>query len=198
MEFDQLVTTGCFQSTAASLSGKWFAESLQHAVRWGELFEKWDGIPHDKFVEIEVSSELADQFLPTGFRDNTGRARYATLAQLSGVKPKEVRPVGKGGRNVLPKSKSFRCDVRFDTDVEWPSRGWTLGIRPIKFFRHKAGRFHFAEVKFLAEMPPEGFLRSGNRFQLLDGLKVIAHGMIASQEATPPRQVRQFESRLLC
>lgn len=71
---------------------KWFAEQLEHAVKWGEQFTNWDGIPHDCYVMIDVPDRLAAEFAVQGRRDGIGPARAATLEQLRGVTWIEVRP----------------------------------------------------------------------------------------------------------
>ena len=38
-EIEQIRTTGRFEAVSWSLSGKWFAETPEHAARWGELLE---------------------------------------------------------------------------------------------------------------------------------------------------------------
>jgi hypothetical protein len=37
---------------------------------------------------------------------------------------------------------------------------------------------HLAEVRFLAEGGPSGWLEAGNKFELMEGSKVVARGLI--------------------
>lgn len=91
-ELNDLRQKNRFRGTHGYTAAKWFAESLEHAVIWGQWFTKISGIPHDHYIMIEVSETVADQFEPIGRRDGVGPARCATLEQLEGVTWAEVFP----------------------------------------------------------------------------------------------------------
>lgn len=65
-----------------SLSGKWFAEELTHAVRWGELLE---GPGNYAIVKVELPSVIADTLFRIERLDGIGPARYVEAAQLAYV-----------------------------------------------------------------------------------------------------------------
>ena len=87
-EFQQLMTTGQFHAGPNSLGGKWMAETLPHALRWGRVLE---GATF-RVVEIQVRSSAAGSFLRTPRLDGIGPARYAELHQINSaiVKISEV------------------------------------------------------------------------------------------------------------
>ena len=80
-EFDDLTRFGEFRDRNGSMTHKWFAERLEHAVVWGKQFEAWDNIPHDRYIMIDVPDELADAFDPISRRmDGVGPARCARVS----------------------------------------------------------------------------------------------------------------------
>jgi hypothetical protein len=58
-EFQELNNIRAFATAPGTLEGKWFAESVEHAIAWGRLFVVATGIRHDRIVEVEISDELA-------------------------------------------------------------------------------------------------------------------------------------------
>jgi len=89
-EFRDLHRCNRFRAISGTLTSKWFAESLDDCAEWGQWFTRVSGVPHVIFIEIELSADLANQFITTPKRDNIGPARCATLEQLKGVKWKKV------------------------------------------------------------------------------------------------------------
>jgi hypothetical protein len=89
-EFQQLMKTRKFQCIPASIQGKWFAESIRDAIKWGKWFSAVDGILHERIVEIEMPTDRADKLQRRSMHDGIGPARYAALGQLNGVVPREV------------------------------------------------------------------------------------------------------------
>ncbi len=105
-------------------------------------------------------------------------------------------PAAKGGPSRPPTGVTFRADVRFDDDLNWPAEGWTLVVRPIK--RFSRGQLVFAEVEFLVPDAPHDLLRNGARFQLFDGRRPIAHGLVLPPQARPPKTAVTLRARVLC
>lgn len=78
-EYEQLIRTKQFAIDANSLEGKWFAEQLEHVLKWGILFYETEGF---RLIELTIDDELADQFYRIGKLDGIGAARFATIDQL--------------------------------------------------------------------------------------------------------------------
>ncbi len=89
-EFEQLMKTGAFQAGTNSLGGKFFAESLDDAIKWGELLE---GKGAFKVIEARIPTVEAQKFMRWDRLDGIGPARYAELNQLRNA---TIRPVGSG------------------------------------------------------------------------------------------------------
>lgn len=90
-EFQALMASGRFSARRGCLERvKWFAESIDHALMWGQWFERVDGTPHRRIVKIEVARELADRMQRQPRMDGIGPARCARISQLQGLLPQEV------------------------------------------------------------------------------------------------------------
>ena len=86
-EFQDLTQNRVFQSGPSSLEGKWFAESADDAVEWGDLLQ---GPGNYRIIEVELSNEAAKQFFRVEKLDNIGPARYGELDQLHNTAFREV------------------------------------------------------------------------------------------------------------
>jgi len=62
------------------MEGKWFAERMEDAIKWGKLLE---GGGSFYIVELEVASIIADGFFRIEHLDGIGPARYADCIELS-------------------------------------------------------------------------------------------------------------------
>jgi hypothetical protein len=87
-------------------------------------------------------------------------------------------PAEAGGRAAPPGGSRYVTVSSFDPPTpNWPEEAWSLVIEPI-------GPRHFAPegtcaVHFLArEAAPHHVLRRGTRFQLLEGKRVVADGVV--------------------
>lgn len=87
-EFQDLIQNDAFHSVPSSLEGKWFAESTDDAVKWGDLLQ---GPGNYRIIEVELSNEVAKQFFRVEKLDNIGPARYGELHQLRNVAFREVK-----------------------------------------------------------------------------------------------------------
>jgi hypothetical protein len=90
-EFQQLKATGRFESVPGSLEGKWFAETLEGARKWGDWFSIVSGARHERIIEIEIDREIADRLVRFANLDGCGSARYAELDQLTGAIVREAQ-----------------------------------------------------------------------------------------------------------
>lgn len=78
-EFQQLLQTNRFQTAPHALEGKFFAETFEHAVVWGDILE---GSGQYRIVEVQLSANIADELIRWERLDGIGPARYANLSQL--------------------------------------------------------------------------------------------------------------------
>jgi hypothetical protein len=87
-EFDQLIGSGSFQSSANSLEGKWFAESAADAARWGKILNGTDFT----VIETQFPRSAADSFMRVPRLDGIGPARFGTLDAINAARP-AIRPL---------------------------------------------------------------------------------------------------------
>jgi hypothetical protein len=105
-------------------------------------------------------------------------------------------PAEKGGRRELPTGPLYSTLVRFDDDPHWPHEAWSLIVRCLTPFDD--GRFWFSEVAFLVDEAPTHLLHQDARFQLYEGRRMTATGIILAATDQPPAGAEQFEATLLC
>jgi hypothetical protein len=89
-ELEQIRATNRFESSLASMSGKWFAETAEHAARWGDLLE---GPGKYSVVEAAMSAKIADTLFRIARLDGIGPARYVGADQLG-----ELRVISEVGK----------------------------------------------------------------------------------------------------
>lgn len=65
-----------FRPTAATMLGKWFAETPQAAERWGRLLYHPPGCTFH-LIQVDVPVDVADQMFCLPLLDQIGPARYA-------------------------------------------------------------------------------------------------------------------------
>ena len=73
-EFADIAACGGFRPCPNSLQGKWFAEMLEAARRWGESLYP-GGLFH--VVQFDIPLDVADQMFRLASLDQIGPARYA-------------------------------------------------------------------------------------------------------------------------
>jgi RHS repeat-associated protein len=86
-EAAQVRTTGQFEAGTNSLGGKWFAETKDHAKRWGDLL---NGEAKSIILETKISKTQADSLMKVDRLDNIGPARYGEFQQLKGAAIREI------------------------------------------------------------------------------------------------------------
>lgn len=87
------------------------------------------------------------------------------------LKPEE------GGREILPTGRQYSTVSRFEeTAILWPEEAWSIVVEFEQPPRH--GKETDAQARFLSPDAPAHLLRPGNRFELLEGNRVIATGRI--------------------
>ena len=103
-------------------------------------------------------------------------------------------PHEKGGRRAFPPGPTYSSVVRFDEDNGWPTNAWSLVVEYIRSYA--AGQYVYARVKFLVPEAPHELLREGSRFQLYEGRKLVATGLIRAGDSVP-NESDEFEQSLL-
>jgi hypothetical protein len=78
-ELDQIKQTGKFAIGKNTLEGKWFAEKLGDAVKWGD---KMNGQGNSTIVQMNIAKDVADTFMYKANLDGIGPARWAEMDQL--------------------------------------------------------------------------------------------------------------------
>lgn len=73
-----VLTEQAFKPGENSLSGKWFAESVDDAAKWGELME---GPGNYEVIQAQLPKSVADSMLCLERLDGIGPARYGELNQ---------------------------------------------------------------------------------------------------------------------
>lgn len=79
---------GKFSTGPNSLGGKWLAETLEHAQKWGDLM---NGKGVSKILEVKLPKPVADQLMRLERLDGVGPARYGELNQLEQATIREIK-----------------------------------------------------------------------------------------------------------
>ncbi|MBL8263531.1 MAG: RHS repeat-associated core domain-containing protein [Xanthomonadaceae bacterium] len=78
-EASSIAATGRFSMGPNSLGGKFFAETLEHAKKWGDSM---NGPGVSQIIQVKLPKQIADQLMRWERLDGIGPARYAELHQL--------------------------------------------------------------------------------------------------------------------
>ena len=101
----------------------------------------------------------------------------------------------KGGRTAPPSGPRYVTVARFEDDDQWPKVAWSLVV---EFQRHvQDGRCTLANVRFLADEAPAPLLQEGNRFELMEGHRRVAKGVILPEQVEVPAELNAFELALI-
>ena len=92
------------------------------------------------------------------------------------------RPREEGGRLIPPPGPTYSTVARFiHQGGDWREHAWSLVLHYIE--QPDAARSHRVAVSYLSPAGPSEWLKSGNRFELVEGNKVVANGeVIANAE----------------
>ena len=82
-----------------------------------------------------------------------------------------------GGRRT-PAGPNYRCTVRFEADPTWLLGTWTFGLRNAQELDEPC--LTFANVGFVADGAPIELLSEGAKFDLMEGPRVVASGMVVA------------------
>jgi len=82
-----------------------------------------------------------------------------------------------GGRKQLPTGPRYTTVARFERQGDaWTKDAWSLVIKFIG--PPDQALCHLAKVRFLVENGPGGWLEEGSKFELMEGPKVVARGVV--------------------
>jgi len=87
-EFEQIRRTGALEIGPNGLGGKFFAETVEHAERWGELLEGEGGF---RVVSIQISNAIVGRLMRWENLDNIGPAIYIEMEDLRGIVSQTVK-----------------------------------------------------------------------------------------------------------
>jgi hypothetical protein len=103
-------------------------------------------------------------------------------------------PRDKGGRLTFPSGPQYTTVVRFDEDQGWPADAWSLAVDYIRSYAR--GQYVYAKIHFLVPEAPHELLHEGSRFQLYEGRKIVATGLVRERDVVPTES-NEFEHALL-
>lgn len=105
-------------------------------------------------------------------------------------------PRERGGRTAPPAVR-YRSAARFeDSRDRWPEAIWSIVVDPIKPFGTDSTAT-LSEVQFLSPDAPNELLVAGARFELCEGPRVVAKGVVLPSRVTVPPQLDEFAISLL-
>ena len=105
-------------------------------------------------------------------------------------------PASRGGRNHPPTpAVGYSAPARFESDPDESRGTWSLRLL-------EAAELHGPEVisarlAFLAPNAPSELLVEGERFELMEGRKVVAKGVVLPASTQIPANINPFELALL-
>jgi len=105
-------------------------------------------------------------------------------------------PASRGGRSQVPSPMAgYTAPARFDSDPQQKLGSWSLRIFTGK--KLKGNKVIDARVGFLADDAPGNLLQPRAKFQLLEGSRVVAKGVVLPPSIRPPAKITGFEEVLL-
>lgn len=100
-----------------------------------------------------------------------------------------------GGRKQPPSGPRYVTVARFEEDEKSDDEAWSLVVDFEKQF--KDPRIVLATVRFLVDEAPHHLLHRGSRFELLEGRKRVAKGIVLPSTVAIPEEINEFESALI-
>jgi hypothetical protein len=102
----------------------------------------------------------------------------------------------RGGRSVPPRpAKGYTAPAIFEADRAATLGTWSLRI--LEASELHGGEVVEARIAFLAPEAPQQLLQEGARFELAEGAKVVARGIVLPQTIRVPQRMNDFELALL-
>jgi hypothetical protein len=105
-------------------------------------------------------------------------------------------PPSRGGRQRPPEpAVRYAAPARFESDPNESLGAWSLRIVEARELR--GPEVIEARVAFVMPDAPVQLLVEGERFELLEGKRVVAKGVVLPPKLTAPDQITEFELALL-
>jgi hypothetical protein len=93
------------------------------------------------------------------------------LARICWISPAD------GGREHPPTGRRYSTVARFEKEAKnWPKQAWSIVAEFVDGSDDSSGVL--AELRFLAPSAPSHLLKPGNRFDLFEGHRLVAHGEV--------------------
>lgn len=104
-------------------------------------------------------------------------------------------PRSRGGRQSPPPGPVYIAPARFEDDLKWPHEAWSLVVEFQRTMHD--GRYVFARIHFLVPEAPAELLQEGGRFELMEGHRRVAKGVIVPSDVEIPAELNSFETALI-
>lgn len=105
-------------------------------------------------------------------------------------------PPERGGRK-SPPTGQYRAVSRFeDSRDRWPEAVWSIVVDPVRSVGDQNLAI-LAEVQFLMPEAPSELLTEGARFELCEGYRVVAKGVVLPESIAVPQQIDEFALSLM-
>jgi hypothetical protein len=104
-------------------------------------------------------------------------------------------PTEAGGRRTLPQPGLYSTVARFEDEETWPHEAWSVVLDIDRFYR--GGRYAHGSIQFLSENAPQHLLHGGSRFELLEGKRRVAKGVVLERAVPMPDEVNDLAAALL-
>lgn len=106
-------------------------------------------------------------------------------------------PPERGGRKAPPAGPVYTTVARFEDDRDrWPDEAWSVVVEFVRPYGTGGGAA-WAKVRFLADEAPADWLKPGARFELCEGRRVVAKGVVMPPTIQPPLELDPFAMALL-
>src|SRR5947209_7237899 len=105
-------------------------------------------------------------------------------------------PESRGGRSRPPlPAVPYTAPARFESDPQEQLGTWSLRILQARELR--GDEVIEVSIAFLFPDAPHDLLRDGERFELMEGRKIVAKGVILPKALELPPSINEFELALL-
>ena len=105
-------------------------------------------------------------------------------------------PHARGGRRQPPlQAVGYTAPGRFESDPDYAKGAWS--VRILGALELRGPEVIDATVAFVVGEAPHDLLTAGERFELLEGSRVVAKGVVLPPSVEVPSQINEFELALL-
>jgi len=105
-------------------------------------------------------------------------------------------PASRGGRQQPPPSaQGYTAPARFESDPQEHRGVWSVRVIQAKSLR--GAELIDAEIQFVMPNAPHDLLKEGERFEFVEGRKVVAKGVVMPSSLAPPSEISDFDVALL-